>query len=157
MTKSNEIVTYLDALDKMKHFCAYRERCHYEVHEKLRNYHLEEDQIFFIVRTLIEENYLNEERFVYAYVSGKFKIKQWGKQKIKMHLKQKQIAPKLIDKAIEQIDQEEYLSLLKDMYLKKFSTYKGKEYEIKSKTIRYLMNKGYSYSDIQIVLEDLNQ
>ena len=157
MSKGKKINTYLDVLEKLQNFCAYRDRCHSEVQEKLDKYHLEQDQELFIYQKLIGDNFLNEERYVNSFVSGKFRLKKWGKQKIKQALKQKKINAKLIDRGLSQINQQEYLSVLNELFLKKFNSYKEKEYIAKQKTIRYLMQKGYEYSNIQIVIEDIKQ
>ena len=155
MAEDKEIFTYLDVLEKLKKFCAYRDRCHSEVQEKLYPYHLEEDQEMYIFQKLIEDNFLNEERFAISFVSGKFRIKKWGKKKIRVALKQKKITSKLIDKALSQIEQEEYLSTLTDLYLKKINTYKGRKNIVKQKTIHYLLQRGFEYSDINIVIEEI--
>lgn len=155
MSKDKEIFTYLDVLEKLQSYCAYRDRCHSEVQEKLSLYHLEQDQELFIFQKLIEDDFLNEERYVNSFVSGKFRIKKWGKQKIRQVLKQKRITSKLIDRGLSQIDQSEYLLVLRELYKKKIASYKEKEYIARQKTIRYLMQRGYAYSDIQIILEDI--
>lgn len=157
MSEDKEIYTYLDVLEKLQNYCAYRDRCHSEVKDKLFQYHLEEDQELYIFQRLIEDNYLNEERYVNSFVSGKFNIKRWGKQKIRQALKQKKISAKLIEKVLSQIDQQEYLSVLKELYLKKINSYKEGGYIGKQKTIKYLLQKGYEYSEIKIVIEEVEK
>lgn len=157
MSEDQEIYTYLDVLEKLQSYCAYRDRCHSEVKDKLFQYHLEEDQELYIFQRLIEDNYLNEERFVTSFVSGKFNIKKWGKQKIRQALKQKKISAKLIEKVLSQIDQQEYLLVLKELYLKKLNSYKEGGYISKQKTIKYLLQKGYEYSEIKVVIEELEE
>ena len=85
-------VTNEQALQKIKHYCAYQERCHSEVKEKLYSlgvWKKDQDQM---IATMIEEGYLNEERFAIAFASGRFKIKHWGRVKIRYELKQKQVS-----------------------------------------------------------------
>ena len=80
------------ALQKLKHYCAYQERCHQEVKEKLYSLEMHKQDVEIIISQLIEENYLNEERFAIQYAGSKFRIKHWGKVKIKHALKQKQVS-----------------------------------------------------------------
>ena len=96
------------AVPKIKQYCAYQERCHVEVRDKLYSYGLIKPEVEEIIYTLITENYLNEERFAIHYAGGKFRMKQWGKNKIKLALKQKQISEYCIKKALKVIDETEY-------------------------------------------------
>ena len=86
------------ALQKIKHYCAYQERCHSEVKEKLYGVGLRKNEVDEIISTLIEENYLNEERFAIQFAGGHFRIKNWGRVKIKYELKQKQVSDYCIKK-----------------------------------------------------------
>ena len=95
-------LTKEQALQKLKHYCAYQERCHSEVKEKLFSLGIWKKDHDEIVATLIEESYLNEERFAIAFASGRFQIKQWGRVKIKYELKQKQVSEYSIKKALKQ-------------------------------------------------------
>ena len=94
-------LTKEQALQKIKHYCAYQERCHNEVKEKLYNLGVWKKEHDEIIATLIEENYLNEERFAIAFAGGRFRIKKWGRVKIKYELKQKQVSDYCIKKSIE--------------------------------------------------------
>lgn len=105
---------------------------------------------------LLKENYLNEERFTRSYIRGKFYIKHWGKTKIKIHLKQKGITEKLINKCFDEIHEEDYQKTIKKIYQDYSSRQHGlKEYQKKSKTIKYLISRGFEYDKILFVLEDL--
>src|SRR6187401_2447386 len=90
------------ALQKIKHYCAYQERSHYEVKEKLYSFGLYKNEVELLLSQLVEENYLNEERYAIAFAGGKFRIKQWGRVKIKYELKQKQVSEYSIKKALKQ-------------------------------------------------------
>ncbi len=139
---------------KLVNYCVYQDRCHYEVEQKMKEFLLipeAKDEIFLY---LIKENYLNEERFTRSYIRGKFYIKHWGRNKIKMNLKQKGITEKLISKCMDEIDADDYDKTLKKIYQEYFSRQKGlKDYQKRSKTIQYLMTKGYEY---QIILDLIN-
>jgi len=109
------------------------------------------DEIFLY---LMKENYLNEERFTRSYIRGKFYIKHWGRNKIKMNLKQKGITEKLISKCLDEIDVDDYEKAFMKIYHDYFSKQKGmKDYQKKSKTIKHLISKGYEYD---VVLDVVN-
>src|SRR5882762_609956 len=92
------------ALQKAKHYCAYQERCHSEVKEKLYSFGLWKQEVETILSQLIEEGYLNEERFAIQFAGGKFRMKQWGRVKIKYELKQRQVSEYCVKKALKEID-----------------------------------------------------
>jgi regulatory protein len=139
-------VTKEQALQKLKHYCAYQERCHSEVKEKLYTLGVWKKDHDEIIATLIEENYLNEERFAVSYAGGKWRIKQWGRIKIKHELKQKQVSEYCIKKALKQIDEEEYKNVLQKLARQKYDSLKNEQYLVrKKKTIDYLSLKGYEH------------
>lgn len=147
--------TLLEAKQKIEAFCAYQERCDQEIRKKLQSWNLYTEDIDIIISDLIANNFLNEERFAEAYVSGKFRIKKWGRIKIKQHLKQKGISEYSINKAIEQILEEEYMETLKELYLTKLkSISKGNHLERRAKIQRYLVGKGYEHSLIISTLDN---
>ncbi len=137
-------LTKEQALQKLKHFCAYQERCHNEVKEKLYNLGVWKRDHDEIIATLIEENYLNEERFAIAYAGGKFRIKKWGRVKIKYELKQKQVSEYCIKKALKQIEEGTYLEVLGKLAKEKYALLKNEQYLVrKKKTIDYLIGRGF--------------
>ena len=139
-------LTKEQAFQKLKHYCAYQERCHSEVKEKLYNLGIWKKEHDEIIATLIEENYLNEERFAIAFAGGRFRMKKWGRTKIKYELKQKQISEYCIKKALKQIDEEDYLKVLGKLAKEKYASLKNDQHLIrKKKTIDYLQQKGYEY------------
>lgn len=132
------------ALQKLKHYCAYQERCHSEVIDKL--YHLGVPRKLHdeITATLIEENYLNEERFAIAYAGGKFRVKHWGRVKIKYALQQKKVSPYSTGIALKQFDEDEYREKLKKLLDDKYEELKKEQYMVrKKKTMDFLMQKGF--------------
>lgn len=139
---------------RLVNYCVYQDRCHYEVEQKMREFLLipeAKDEIFLY---LMKENYLNEERFTRSYIRGKFYIKHWGRNKIKMNLKQKGITEKLISKCMDEIDVDDYEKAFMKIYHDYFSKQKGmKDYQKKSKTIKHLISKGYEYD---VVLDVVN-
>jgi len=134
------------AFEKAKHYCAYQERSHYEVKEKLYSFGLYKQQVEELISELIEEDYLNEERFAIQFAGGKFRMKQWGRVKIKYELKQKQVSEYCIKKALKQIDEDDYLKTLRKLAEKKWISIKKTEtnkFSRMSKTTDYLLQKGY--------------
>src|SRR5882724_4652199 len=117
-------LTKEQALQKAKHYCAYQERCHSEVKGKLYSLGLWKKDVEELLSQLIEENYLNEERFAIQFAGGKFRMKQWGKVKIQYMLKQKRISAYCIKKAMKEIDDETYEKVLKKLALQKLSSLK---------------------------------
>jgi len=146
-------LTKEQAIQKLKHFCGYQERCHLEVREKLYDLGVSNTLHDEIVSTLIEENYLNEERFAVAFVGGKFRVKQWGRVKIKHELKQKQISEYNIRKAMKEIDEQDYYNTLRKLYEEKWNSLRGEKNRfIKlSKTRNYLLQKGFESDAVKEV------
>lgn len=142
------------ALQKIGQFCAYQERNHKEVKEKLYSYGLYKDQVEELISKLIQENFLNEERYAIAYAGGKFRAKDWGKNKIKYGLKQHQVSDYCIKKALKTIDDDEYVKTLQKLYSAKEKTLKSeKNIFIKKRKIQqYLMQKGFEVSLINELL-----
>jgi len=142
------------AIQKLKHFCGYQERCHSEVKEKLYDLGISKNEHDEIISTLIEENYLNEERFAIAFAGGKFRVKQWGRVKIKYELKQKQVSEYNIRRAMKEIDDAAYKKTLQKLYEEKWSSLKGEKNRFvkMTKTRDYLLQKGYEGEIVKGVL-----
>lgn len=143
------------ALQKLKHYCAYQERSHSEVKEKLYNLGIRKNEHVGIIASLIEEDYLNEERFAIAFAGGKFRMKQWGRTKIKYELRQRQVSDYSIKKALQQIKESEYSALLKKLAKEKYASLKNEQQLIrKKKTIDYLLQKGFEMELVRGVVGD---
>ncbi|MBV8328629.1 regulatory protein RecX [Chryseobacterium sp.] len=141
--------TFEEIKQKLVNYCVYQDRCHAEVEQKMREFLLIDEAKEEILLYLLKENYLNEERFTRSYIRGKFYIKHWGKNKIKMNLKQKQISEKMISICFDEIHEDDYRKTIIRIYEDYFSKQKGlQEYQKKSKTIKYLMSRGFEYEKI---------
>ncbi len=148
--------TFEEIKQKMMHYCSYQDRCHFEVEQKMREFVLIPEAKDEILLYLMKENYLNEERFTRSYIRGKFNIKNWGRNKIKIHLKQKKVPEKLILKCFDEIDDEDYQKVLKKIYEQYFSKQKGLKIDQKKiKTTRYLLSRGFEYEEIKNIIDDI--
>lgn len=143
-----------EALQKLKQYCSYQERCYNEIKSKAFDFGLNGFEVNNVIATLIEENYLNEERFAIMFAGGKFRIKQWGRVKIRYELKSKQISPINIKKALAQIDEDDYLKTLTKQYEIYFSKQKGIQQIKKLKTLKYLQSKGFEIDIINDVAKN---
>ncbi|AOM80824.1 regulatory protein RecX [Pedobacter steynii] len=145
------------ALFKAEHYCAYQERAQQEVRDKLYEFGLHSDEVEELISELISTNFLNEERFAQAYVSGKFSIKKWGKIKIKQALKLKKVPEKMILKALNKIDYDDYLKTILISAEKKSAQITEKDpYKRRNKLITHLMSKGFENNLIMEVLKSNN-
>jgi regulatory protein len=132
------------AMLKAQAYCAYQERCHQEVRDKLYEWGLYSDAVENIISNLIGDNYLNEERFAKAYAGGKFRIKQWGKIKIKIALKQKRISDYCIKKGLAEINPDDYYNTLLNIINTKRRTLSEKnEMKRNYRLATYAISRGF--------------
>lgn len=141
---SGKSYTVKEATIKLMQYCAYRDRSHKEVEDKLEEMRMIPAAREQIIIKLMQEDFLNEERFALSFVRGKFRIKKWGRVKIKNELKQRQISTPIINLALSEIDENVYLSTLNQLLEKKKSLIKEENsYILKQKLGNYLLQKGY--------------
>lgn len=142
-------------LSKAMKFCAYQERSHMEVRSKLYSFGLYKNEVEEIIAELIQENFLNEERFARSFSRGKFNLKNWGRIKIKYELKQRGVSNGNILAGLDEINELEYEKRLVKLLHKKFNSLKqGRLFEKKFKTKKYLIQKGFEPSLIQRIMEE---
>lgn len=153
--KIGKVYTYAEARVKIESYCVYQERSQQEVRDKLYKFNLSTQDVENLIAYLIEENFINELRFARAYVSGKFRIKKWGRRKIMQGLKLKGVPEPLIKKAFSEIIEEEYLDVLKELIDKK-RTELGLKRDLKSKNklYNYALSKGYESNLIFLALSN---
>lgn len=137
--------TFLEAKFKLESLCAYQERCSFELEQKMVKWGVNKDNQKILLDHLISNNYLNEDRFVQTFISGKINIKRWGRIKIRKHLEQKSISKDVINKSIEFIDLQVYKDNLIHLANKKESSLRDESdsYSKKIKIYRFLYSKGY--------------
>ena len=133
------------AFQKAKQYCAYQERCHSEVREKLYGYGLHRKEVDQILSKLIEENYLNEERYARQFAGGRFRIKRWGRVKIKYELKKRGVSEYCIKKALASIEGIDYMQTLQKLADSKMRMLKSEPNKlIRNRKIQmYLMQRGF--------------
>lgn len=138
------------AYSRIRHYCGYSERCHHEVREKLFGMGLAQKDVEILLSRLIEEDYLNEERFAILFAGGHFRQKNWGKVKISYALRQKKVSEQNIRRALKEITEEDYLATLQKLALAKWKSLKGEQWiSREAKTNAYLLQKGYERPGIQ--------
>jgi regulatory protein len=145
-----------EALKKAKHYCDYQHRCHSEVKDKLYSFGLWKNDVEQIVSQLIEEKYLDEERFAIHFASGRFKLKHWGKEKIKYELKQKRVSDYCIKKALGEIKEADYEKTLQKLADDKKEQFKDEKNSFvkKRKLQDYLTQKGFEYDRIKKIIAE---
>ena len=139
-------LTKEQAYQKLKHYCAYQDRSHKEVKTKGYLLGMKKAEIEELTAKLIEEGCLDEERYARAFAGGKFRIKQWGKIKIKSELRAKQISNYCIEAALNEIDEKKYKETLHRLATKRWRSIKGQGVNLfvkMTKTRDYLLLKGY--------------
>lgn len=151
--------TPLEALNKARNWCARQERAQQDARDKLYGWGLTPDEVEEAIASLISENYLNEERYARAYVSGLFRIKNWGRVKIVNGLKQKRISGPCVRLGLQEIDETEYVNTLDALLQKKgrLSNLAVGDFSERQKLAAYLIRKGYEpelvWSRIQAALD----
>ena len=139
-----QTIDFASAKSKIAKYCAYQERAHSEVEQKLYTYGLFSDQVQELLAWLITENYVNEERFAIAFSGGKFRLKKWGKIKIRQHLQLKRVSEYSINKAILLIEQEDYENTMQQLIRRKWASVSADNiYTLRNKVARFVINKGY--------------
>ena len=132
------------AIERLKNYCALQDRCQSDVMQKMKEWGLLEMTQNHILEILIQEKYVDEERFAQSFCRGKFVIKKWGKVKITNELKKKKISNICIKKGLEEIDLNEYDLLLENLLSKKNNTLRDKNhFTRKSKLARFLIQRGF--------------
>ncbi len=142
--KPKKKLTPNQATIKAQLSCAYQERCQQEMRDKLYEWGLHSNDVENIIANLISDNFLNEERFAKAFAGGKFRIKKWGRVKIKIELKKRKISDYCIKKGMQEIDDTDYIKTLKSILVKKLKENpKGKEQVRNYKAAQYAISRGY--------------
>ena len=146
-----ESLGFNEILKRLEYFCAYQERCEFDVLEKIKKLGLQNpEKTEMLIKRLQKDGFLDHKRFVNSYITGKVSIKKWGVNKIRAGLIQKRIEPVIIARGIMEIDADLYQENLQALFEKKIIALKDykTDYQQKSKVIRFLSGKGYSSEEI---------
>lgn len=146
-------------LNALRNYCAYQDRCHSEVRTKLLSLQCYGDELEEIIGILIEEKFLDEERYARSYVRGKFNSLKWGKNKILQQLKFKQISDYCIRKGMEEIDPEDYYQVMLQLAQKKWDSLHSEknEWARSQKVVRYLVTKGFEMNLSIEIINDIDK
>ena len=154
MSQGNELSDPYLILLKMQSWCAYQERCQKDVSDKLKEMKVPEETAENIMYQLIESNFINEERFAMLFARSKFNVKKWGRIKIKSELKQKRISGYILNKALDQIEEDVYLEVLSQLIESKKKLTKDKNpVQLNFKLMNYALSKGY---EKELIMRFLN-
>ncbi len=155
MIQNKKSFTVDELQKKMEYYCVYQDRCHQEVERKMTEYELIPEAKEKILLHLMQHNFLNEERFSKSFARGKFRIKNWGKQRIVRELKFKNISTYNIKTALKEIDEELYVKTIEKIAISKNNTIKESNlFKKKKKIYDYLYRKGYESS---LILETISK
>ncbi len=146
-----------EATKKMERYCAYQERCHKEVRAKLQEMRMIPEAIDHIMAQLIQNDFLNEQRFADNFVSGKFRIKKWGRNRIQRELRQRDISQFAINSALKAIKEEEYLTVFSELAGKRWEQLRDDNLQKKKrKLMDYLLYRGWESSLIYPKIKELS-
>ena len=143
-------------LEKIQSYCQYQERCIKEVKNKLYSFKVSSQLVENIVEYLIDNDYLNEERYTKMFIQGKLRIKKWGRIKLKYELRLKGIEIKIINKHINQIIEEEYIKCFNEFSTNKIKFLKGSTDQKKRSFINYFTYRGWENDLIYQKLKDIS-
>jgi regulatory protein len=143
-SSSKKISSPAVALGRMRRYCAYQERSHTDVRTRLLELGMRGNDLENVIVKLIEEGFLNEERYAIAFAGGKFRMKNWGRNKIEQQLRAKGISDYLINKAMKEIGEDDYKKSLQKLLKKKAVSIKDSNvFSRKQKLSNFLIRKGY--------------
>lgn len=145
-----------DALVKLQRYCAYQDRCHQEVRSKLIELGCYGQDLEEVIANLIEEKFLDEERYARSFARGKFRMKQWGRSRIRQELKLRNISDYCIRKAMEEINEVDYLNTLREVLEKRAEQIaEADDFARKGKLAQYAMSRGFEAELVwQLLAED---
>jgi regulatory protein len=150
-------MTYEMALHRAAALCSAGEKCEFDIREKLQNWGISSDESNKIVQRLLDEKFLNNERFALSFVKDKFRFNKWGKIKIAYALKQKQIDSSLIQESLNSIDDEEYQDLLRDLIQSKLKGLKYKDkYDMQAKLYRFAQGRGFESNVVSRIVSQFS-
>ncbi len=153
--KSRKYISTEQALAKLQRYCVYQDRCHKEVRSKLLDLGIYGEDLEFVIVELIKDNFLNEERYACSFARGKHRIKKWGRVKIRQELWKRNISDYCMKKAMQEIEEEDYLETLEQLLTKKAALLREKDiFKKRTKLANYAIQKGY---ESQLIWESIKK
>ena len=152
--------TEQDAYLTLAALCAQAEHCQYEMTEKMRRWELDEEAQARIMQRLVKERYINDERYARAFVKDKVRYNKWGRRKVEQALWQKHIDEDIRQQVLDEVDDEEYIRILKPLLQqKRRSTKAANDYELNQKLMRFAMGRGFTFDIIRqcLKVDDLDE
>ena len=156
MSKSKKThVSKEDALVKLQRYCAYQDRCHQEVRTKLLKIGIRGYDLEWVISELIQDKFLDEERFARSFVRGRYSQKKWGRKKIMIALRKKNVSTYCVAKGMEEIEEATYLENIRQLLEKKNATITNQNLHYrKGKLAQFLLTKGYESA---LIWEEINR
>ncbi len=152
----NSSMSEEEALKKMQKYCAYQDRCHQEVRTKLLSLKVYGQTLENVIMLLIQERFLDEERFAKSFARGKFRIKKWGKIRIKQELKKRGVSDYCIRKGLAEIEEEDYRQTIRTLIIKKKASVRNQNDFVRDKKIvTFLQNKGFETALILEIIKEI--
>lgn len=143
-------ITETEALSRVAAYCSTSEHCRAEIVEKLQRWGMAYDAMDRILDRMEQEKYIDEERFCRAFIHDKYRFAKWGKMKIGQALQLKKISSMTFRPLLNEIDEEEYLSILRDLLVSKRKSVRAEnDYELNGKLMRFALSRGFEMKDIR--------
>ncbi len=143
-------MTEQQVLSKLTSLCSGAEHCSYEMTEKMRRWEIDEETQARVMEYLVNEKYVDDSRFCRAFIREKMRFNKWGRRKIELALFQKRIDKKMAEEALDEVDDNEYIAILRPMLRQKERSVKAQsEYEKNMKLIKFAMSRGFTFDIIK--------
>lgn len=150
MTQKTENEAYLT----LAALCAQAEHCQWEMLEKMRRWELSDEAQARVMERLVKERYVDDERYARAFVKDKIRYNKWGRQKVEQALWQKHIDDDIRQRVLDEVDDDEYLSILRPLLQQKRKSTKAQsDYELNQKLIRFALGRGFTFDIIRQCIE----
>ncbi len=147
-------MTEQEAYLRLTILCAQAEHCEQEMRDKMKHWKLDETTQDRIIARLIKERYIDEERYARAFVKDKIRYNKWGRRKVQQALWQKQIDNGIQQRVLDEIDEKDYLDVLRPLLLqKRKATKAGSDYELNQKLVRFALGRGFTFDIIRQCLD----
>ncbi len=142
--------TEQDAYLTLAALCAHAEHCQYEMLEKMRRWELPEDAQARVMQQLVSELYVDDERYTRAFIKDKIRYNKWGRRKVEQALWQKRIDEDIRQRVLDEVDDDEYLSVLRPLLKQKRKSIKASnDYELNQKLMRFALGRGFTFDIIR--------